>query len=213
MPTMLSKETLFGKLGVPSINMKFSQLRCSLHWLQYSTVCLAVVVASHTHGDIIVTYLREHHTNLTPKSLSVLQWIHNSCASTKYILKTHDDCYNNPQLFVEFLTKTRKLPRNFIGGLSSASRPIRDFSSKDYTTLRTIYSDTYYTTYCSGQAYLMPFSTLRHIYQTSSHTRYFHLEDIFQGRIQGGGPGPPLTTKNEAPAPKFYKTEAPEWQF
>ena len=28
-----------------------------------------------------------------------------------------------------------------------------------------------------------------------------------------GGPGPPLTTKNEAPAPKFYKTEAPEWQF
>ena len=27
-----------------------------------------------------------------------------------------------------------------------------------------------------------------------------------------GGPGPP-TTKNEAPAPKFYKTEAPEWQF
>ena len=37
----------------------------------------------------------------------------------------------------------------------------------------------------------------------------------YQGRIQGGagGPGPPLTTKNEAPAPKFYKTEAPEWQF
>ena len=27
-----------------------------------------------------------------------------------------------------------------------------------------------------------------------------------------GGPGPP-TTKNEAPAPKFYKIEAPEWQF
>ena len=26
-----------------------------------------------------------------------------------------------------------------------------------------------------------------------------------------GGPGPPLTTKNEAPAPKFYKTEAQEW--
>ena len=38
------------------------------------------------------------------------------------------------------------------------------------------------------------------------------------GLIRGGsggaqGPGPPLTTKNEAPAPKFYKIEAPEWQF
>ena len=28
-----------------------------------------------------------------------------------------------------------------------------------------------------------------------------------------GARAPPLTTKNEAPAPKFYKTEAPEWQF
>ena len=27
------------------------------------------------------------------------------------------------------------------------------------------------------------------------------------------GAQPPLTTKNEAPAPKFYKIEAPEWQF
>ena len=35
------------------------------------------------------------------------------------------------------------------------------------------------------------------------------------GADPGGVPGarPPLTTKNEAPAPKFYKTEAPEWQF
>ena len=28
-----------------------------------------------------------------------------------------------------------------------------------------------------------------------------------------GGPRVPPTTKNEAPAPKFYKIEAPEWQF
>ena len=34
------------------------------------------------------------------------------------------------------------------------------------------------------------------------------------GRALGPwGPGPPLITKNEAPAPKFYKIEAPEWQF
>ena len=35
------------------------------------------------------------------------------------------------------------------------------------------------------------------------------------GADPGGAPGAraPPTTKNEAPAPKFYKTEAPEWQF
>ena len=38
----------------------------------------------------------------------------------------------------------------------------------------------------------------------------------YRGGSRGGAPGaraPPLTTKNEAPAPKFYKTEAQEWQF
>ena len=35
------------------------------------------------------------------------------------------------------------------------------------------------------------------------------------GADPGGAPGAraPLITKNEAPAPKFYKIEAPEWQF
>ena len=35
------------------------------------------------------------------------------------------------------------------------------------------------------------------------------------GYYPQGGPGSldPPTTKNEAPAPKFYKIEAPEWQF
>ena len=31
--------------------------------------------------------------------------------------------------------------------------------------------------------------------------------------VAGADPGGPLTTKNEAPAPKFYKIEASEWQF
>ena len=35
-----------------------------------------------------------------------------------------------------------------------------------------------------------------------------------RGRSRGApGPGPPLTTKNEAPAPKFYKTEAQNGSF
>ena len=42
------------------------------------------------------------------------------------------------------------------------------------------------------------------------------FRDNYAGADPGGAPGarlPPPTTKNEAPAPKFYKIEAPEWQF
>ena len=48
----------------------------------------------------------------------------------------------------------------------------------------------------------------------NKHTGISRTQDlVLQGRIQGGGGEPSLTTKNEAPAPKFYKIEAPEWQF
>ena len=47
-----------------------------------------------------------------------------------------------------------------------------------------------------------------------SHLGPDRFSMIKQGQIQGGpGAWTPLTTKNEAPAPKFYKIEAPEWQF
>ena len=40
-------------------------------------------------------------------------------------------------------------------------------------------------------------------------------QNLTAGADPGGAPGasPPPTTKNEAPTPKFYKIEAPEWQF
>ena len=40
-------------------------------------------------------------------------------------------------------------------------------------------------------------------------------EDLYnQEQIQGDlGAQAPLTTKNDAPAPEFYKIETPQWQF
>ena len=42
--------------------------------------------------------------------------------------------------------------------------------------------------------------------------RYKLHYTVNRGGSRGAGP-PPLTTKNEAPAPKSYKIEASEWQF
>ena len=59
----------------------------------------------------------------------------------------------------------------------------------------------------------------QHVYSFSASTGLaspIHLSDCghFLKSYRGGSRGgPPLTTKNEAPAPKFYKTKAPEWQF
>ena len=40
----------------------------------------------------------------------------------------------------------------------------------------------------------------------------FAINHLYTGADPGGVQAPP-TTKNEAPAPKFYKIEAREWQF
>ena len=46
-------------------------------------------------------------------------------------------------------------------------------------TLLRVSTQRIFPTYCAGQAYLMPASTLKQIYRISSDNKYFHLEDIF----------------------------------
>ena len=57
---------------------------------------------------------------------------------------------------------------------------------------------------------------LYEIRQKGQESMEEYMLQTHAGADPGGAPGawtPPLTTKNEAPAPKFYKTEAPECQF
>ena len=52
------------------------------------------------------------------------------------------------------------------------------------------------------------------IHKSDKDTPNVKIPDGYQVWIQGGlGAWAPLTTNNEAPAPKFYKIEAPKWQF
>ena len=60
-------------------------------------------------------------------------------------------------------------------------------------------------------------NTIKHEKKAEKISKTFWQKKVFKilifTSIPGVDPGAPLTTKNEAPAPKFYKIEAPEWQF
>ena len=92
------------------------------------------------------------------------------------------------------------------------------------------YSQLCYLYYVS-QPYIFIFTDLQHVSNppglvsgtvlggspAAGGGSHFHTGGAVSGGMSAGadpgGPGSPLTTKNEAPAPKFYKIEATEWQF
>ena len=129
------------------------------------------------HHDFLYTGLPESYNALTNKSMAAFHWVNQYCRSAEYILKTDDDCYNNPLKFVDFLID---VPHdvNLVGGFCFTTRPNRNKKSHWYIPPE-VYPDLYLPVYCGGPAYLLSKSALTAVTKVSSNLKFFHLEDIF----------------------------------
>ena len=127
--------------------------------------------------DIIVVNMADHYTWLTNKTLAGLSWVASYCNRAHFVLKTDDDCFNNPERYVNFLTATW-LPEEFIGGGCFTGLPNRNQRSKWYVD-SSAYPDIYFPVYCGGPAYLMPLPAVNSILTAAQNVPYFTMEDIF----------------------------------
>ena len=135
-----------------------------------------VILENNKNHDILSVNLPEKYDHLTLKSRAALQWTVNYCPAARYILKTDDDCFNNPRKFVDYLTKANAT--EFVGGFCFTTRPNRNTKSKWYTP-ENMYPDVYFPVYCGGPAYVLSAEAAQKIHKVASNTKHFHMEDIF----------------------------------
>ncbi len=140
-------------------------------------VDIKVEAESRTYKDLIVINMADHYTWLTNKSIAGLSWASSYCNRAQFLLKTDDDCYNNPNRYINFLSSSW-LPPGFIGGCCFTGLPDRNHDSKWYTD-PVDFSDMYFPVYCGGPAYIMPLRTTNNILNAAVNVPYFTMEDIF----------------------------------
>ncbi|XP_017117166.1 beta-1,3-galactosyltransferase 5 isoform X1 [Drosophila elegans] len=136
------------------------------------------------YRDLIRGHFIDSYSNLTLKTISLLEWVDLHCPRAKYILKTDDDMFINvPKLMT--LISTLKASRSIYGRRAENWKPIRNRWSKYHITKAQYAKDSfpYFTT---GPAYLLTGDIVHALYMRSLDTAFLKLEDVFTTGIVAG---------------------------
>uniref|UniRef100_A0A8D8WQW6 Hexosyltransferase n=1 Tax=Cacopsylla melanoneura TaxID=428564 RepID=A0A8D8WQW6_9HEMI len=133
---------------------------------------------SNLYGDIIQGNFIDSYDNLTLKTVSMMEWIHDYCPESYFVLKTDDDMFINVPKLLTFLVKHQNSKMTFFGRLAKKWRPIRKASSKYYVS-PVQYSAKIFPDFTTGPAYLFTSDVVSDVYTKALETTYLKLEDVF----------------------------------
>mgnify|MGYP001800962519 FL=1 len=124
-------------------------------------------------GDFIDSY-----ENLTIKSLFLLKWASENCASAKYIFKLDDDVYAVLE-DIRFHLKMNHVnfsPYTILGSIFNGAVPILDSKNKWHVKN---FHEAVFPRYVSGTAYIISQKLLRPLFQAGVNLPFVRLEDVF----------------------------------
>ncbi|XP_015111303.1 beta-1,3-galactosyltransferase 1 [Diachasma alloeum] len=137
------------------------------------------------YGDVIRGRFHDSYSNLTLKSVSILEWFATYCSGAKFLLKADDDMFINMPRLLSFVKKHEKDENIIFGVLFKNVSPIRNETHKWYAPPEQ-FKLSVYPDYVTGQAYLMSRDIIHKLYSTALSQTFFRIEDIFITGIVAG---------------------------
>lgn len=128
--------------------------------------------------DIVRCNIQDSYTNLTLKTISILEWVDKYCFNANYILKTDDDVFLNMPRLLTFVRVRSKLRNIIFGKISPHTKPHRDKENKYYIPI-VQYKFSEYPPFVTGPAYLISGNAIHRLYKESLNTPFLKLEDVF----------------------------------
>lgn len=130
------------------------------------------------YGDIIRGNFVDSYSNLTLKTISILEWVDVYCSEVKFILKTDDDMFINVPRLLSFINKHQKDKNVIFGRLARKWKPIRNKKSKYYVS-QAQYKLPMFPDFTTGPAYLLSSDVVHSLYEGALDQTYLKLEDVF----------------------------------
>lgn len=132
------------------------------------------------YGDIIMSRSIDTYSNLTLKTLSMLEWVATYCHKATRFLKTDDDMFVNVPRLLSFAAAPFRINATKViwGKLWKNAPPDRLMKSKHFAPLSQFPKDVY-PTYASGTAYLMTADCVKDLLAAAPSQVYLRLEDVF----------------------------------
>lgn len=130
------------------------------------------------YGDLVVGRSVDSYSNLTLKTLSMLEWADTYCPRAPRLLKTDDDMFINVPRLLKFLATRANATRTIWGKLVRKSLPKRTTKSKYHVTVAQ-FPGAVFPDFLTGPAYLVTADCLRPLLAAAPAERYLRLEDVF----------------------------------
>ncbi|XP_051157624.1 beta-1,3-galactosyltransferase 1-like [Leptopilina boulardi] len=130
------------------------------------------------YSDIIRGHFVDSYSNLTFKTVSILEWINNYCRMVNFILKTDDDMFINVPRLLLFLNKHQKDKNIIFGRLARNWKPVRNKKNKYYVSMAQ-YKSPVFPDFTTGPAYLFSNDTVPNLYEGALNQTFLPLEDVF----------------------------------
>ncbi|XP_059056043.1 beta-1,3-galactosyltransferase 5-like [Achroia grisella] len=140
----------------------------------------AVDAEDALYGDIIVGRFVDSYSNLTLKTLSMLEWIDTYCPRVPKILKTDDDMFINVPRLLQFASAPSRVnaTKTIWGKVVKKSLPKRTTRSKYYVS-PVQFPGKVFPDFATGPAYLITADAIGPLLAAASSERYIRLEDVF----------------------------------
>ncbi|KAB7505308.1 Beta-1,3-galactosyltransferase 5 [Armadillidium nasatum] len=129
------------------------------------------------YGDIIEANFVDHYSNLTLKTVAMLEWAKTYCSEAPFVLKTDDDMFINVPLLLAFIHVKKNDKNAMYGRLAKGWKPVRNKKSKYFVDTST-YSRIRYPDFLTGPAYLLTNDVIEKSYNKLLSTVFFFLEDV-----------------------------------
>lgn len=130
------------------------------------------------YGDIIRGNFIDSYSNLTLKTISILEWVSVYCRKVNFVLKTDDDMFINVPRLLLFLNKHKQDKNIIFGRLARNWKPIRNKKNKYYVS-EAQYKLPVFPDFTTGPAYLFSSDIVQNLYEGALNQTYLQLEDVF----------------------------------
>ncbi|XP_045762765.1 beta-1,3-galactosyltransferase 5-like [Maniola jurtina] len=136
------------------------------------------------YGDLIVGRSLDSYSNLTLKTLSMLEWTDTYCPRVPRLLKTDDDMFINVPRLLRFVASHVNATRTIWGKVVRKSLPKRTTKSKYYVSPLQ-FPGKVFPDFATGPAYLLTSDTIRPLLEAAPSEPYLRLEDVFITGVLG----------------------------
>lgn len=133
------------------------------------------------HHDLIQSNFQDSYHNLTIKTMIMLEWLAERCASAAFVMKVDSDVVLHVENLVKLLLDPVTPKQNYMTGLVWWHSPVLRNPFIKFYMPRNVIAESEYPPYPLGMAYVMSLDLPAKILGVSSQIKAIYIEDAYLG--------------------------------